>query len=60
MSDDDDGPYEIEALIGSLSMTVSGPDEEWVRETFDEEWAERLEEASEMKEAIRQANPSYE
>ena len=56
---DDDSPYEIEASIGSLSMNVSGPDEEWVRETFQEEWCDRLDEAAEMKEAIRQANPSY-
>lgn len=49
----EDGLYSIDARLGALSLTVEGSDEEWVRETFEEEWAERMDEAGEMSRALR-------
>lgn len=43
MSEEEDHPYEVDAQAGDVKLTVSGPDEEWVDEKFDEK-LERLEE----------------
>jgi hypothetical protein len=58
MSDDDGGEYRMYGRLGQMELTVKGPDEEWVEERFEQSWANRLEEANEMKEAIRQADRS--
>lgn len=62
MSDDEDengdGPYRMYGRLGQMELTVKGPDAEWVEERFEESWQNRLEEASEMKEAIRRADVS--
>ena len=62
MSDDcdecADEPYRMFASLGDLDLTVKGPDPDWVVEQFETQWQERLEEASEMKEAIRDADRS--
>lgn len=63
MSDDDqdsgrDEPYRMEASMGELSLTVKGPDPDWVEAKFEDSWQSRLEEASEMKQAIRRADMS--
>jgi hypothetical protein len=60
MGDDDssNGKSKISATLGDLELTVKGPDEEWVEEQFEKQWTERLDEASEMKEAIRRADVS--
>lgn len=55
--ENDDGPYRMYASLGDLELTVKGPDGEWVEEQFEETWRNRLEEAAEMKEAIRNADP---
>jgi len=60
MSDeeDDNGPYRMYASLGDLELTVKGPDGDWVEEQFEKQWKERLDEASEMKQAIRKADRS--
>jgi len=62
MSDDEDengdGPYRMYGSLGDLELTVKGPDAEWVEEQFEKQWMDRMEEASEMKEAIRRADVS--
>lgn len=58
MSDDaeSDGPYVLKGSLGDLEVVVKGDDSEWVQETFEETWSRRLEESSEMKEAMRKAD----
>lgn len=63
MSDDEDesnkdGDYSMYASLGDLTLEVKGPDGNWVEETFESTWQKRLEEAGEMKEAIRDADGS--
>lgn len=62
MSDDSedksDKKSKISASLGDLSLTVNGPDEDWVEEQFEKQWKERLEESDVMKEAIRKADRS--
>lgn len=53
---DEEGHFCIDAELGELSLEVSGPDEDWVKETFDEEWAERIGEAENMAKALREAH----
>lgn len=48
--------YQIEASLGDLDLTVEGPDEDWVEQQFNEQWAERLAESETMKEALRRAD----
>jgi len=50
--------YRIEASLGDLDLTVEGPDEDWVEQQFNEQWAERLAESETMKEALRRADRS--
>lgn len=47
MTEDEDHPYEIDAQAGDVQITVSGPDEEWVDERFDEK-LERLEDLQDL------------
>jgi len=56
--DDSDGPYRMYGSLGDLELTVKGPDAEWVEEQFEKQWKERLDEAADMKEAIRRADVS--
>lgn len=56
---DEEGQFCIDAELGELSLEVSGPDEDWVKETFDEEWAERIEEAGDMAKALRESYRSH-
>jgi hypothetical protein len=62
MSDDSDDNTDkkstITAELGNLYLSVDGPNEEWVEEQFEKQWQQRLEEAAEMKEAIRRADVS--
>lgn len=58
---DDDGNDEgnrstITAELGDLYLSVDGADEEWVEEQFEKQWQQRLEEAADMKQAIRDAD----
>lgn len=46
-------PYEIDVVLGSLSVSVSGHDKQWVAERFEEVWAERLKESEEIAQAVR-------
>ena len=58
MSDDEEngnGSSKISASLGELTLTVEGSDEEWVKETFEDEWSERLNEAGDMAKALRKA-----
>lgn len=55
---DESGDFRMSANLGELSLEVSGPDEDWVKETFDEEWAERMDEAGEVAKALREAHSS--
>lgn len=50
--------YQIDASLGDLDLTVEGPDEDWVEQQFNEQWAERLSESETMKEALRRADRS--
>lgn len=50
---DEETANKIKCSVGSLSMTVQGADEEWVRETFRDEWAERMHEAEDISKALR-------
>jgi len=52
MSDDEEH-YEMSCSLGSLHLSVEGTDDEWVRETFREEWQERMDEAAKMEDAVR-------
>lgn len=52
MSDEHDS-HRIDCSLGTLDLTVEGSDEEWVRETFQEEWQDRLEEAEDISKALR-------
>jgi len=56
---EDDATAKIEAELGELSLIVSGTDEEWVRQTFDEEWAERIGEAGKMAKELRKAHGEF-
>lgn len=51
-----DGPYRMYGSLGDLELTVKGPDPDWVENQFEKQWSDRLDEASEMKEAIRDAD----
>lgn len=53
MSEEEDGEFQLKCSLGNLRLSVSGPDEEWVKETFDEEWQKRLEESEDMSKALR-------
>jgi len=55
---DEEGEYSIYVSLGDLEQTVSGPDKEWVEEQFEESWQNRLDEAGEMKRAIRDSDRS--
>jgi hypothetical protein len=60
MTDEENGTnYEVSCSLGDLSLTVSGGDEDWVEETFEEKWESRLQEAADMKEAIKQNAPGH-
>ena len=50
---EEDGIYSIECGLGNLSLKVQGEDEDWVRETFREEWLDRMAEAGDMAKAVR-------
>lgn len=52
---DEEGQFCINAKLGELSLEVSGPEEDWVKETFDEEWAKRIDEAGSMAKALRES-----
>lgn len=51
--------YRISCSLGEMSLTVEGTDENRVETTFKETWGERLDEASKMKRAIRETDPSH-
>lgn len=53
MSDNGEELHSIECSLGELRLEVRGCDEEWVRETFREEWDERLSETEQMTVALR-------
>jgi len=61
MSEEEDNGdhFKIHGSLGSLSLTVEGGDEEWVKETFDEEWEERMEESAEISKALRDGARSH-
>lgn len=50
--------YRMYATLGSLTLEIEGNDKEWVADRFEESWETRLQEASEMKEALRRADVS--
>lgn len=58
MSDESDEYYRMYGRMGEMELTVRGPDGDWVEEQFEESWEKRLDEASEMKEAIRNGDVS--
>lgn len=51
--DDNGNENEIKCSLGAITLEVSGDDPEWVRETFREEWAARMDEAGEMGDVLR-------
>jgi hypothetical protein len=59
MSEEGEGVYQIDATLGNLSLTVQGEDKEWVKETFDDEWQRRLQDAGEMSDAIRNGSRAH-
>lgn len=56
--DADDGQNQINASLGSLSLCVTGPDEEWVEETFETELQNLLDEAEDVSKALRDGERS--
>lgn len=57
--DTDSDNFEISCQLGTLSLSVSGGDEEWVRETFCEEWESRLQESENVSRALRDGTRSH-
>lgn len=54
----DDGQNQINASLGSLSLCVTGPSEEWVEETFETELERLLDEAEDVSKAVRDGERS--
>lgn len=61
MTDEDSEPkhYELNCTLGSLQLSVEGTDKEWVRQTFQEEWAERMSEAEDIEQALRDGSRAH-
>jgi len=60
MSDEEnEEQFKISCSLGELSLTVDGSDPDCVKETFDEEWEERLSESADMAKALRDGDRSH-
>lgn len=53
-----DKQYQLDCRLNELELTVKGPDPHWVVDEFERQWRARLDESSEMKDAIRRSDRS--